>query len=99
MKRFNSSGKPSQALQDRKKLFAGLNTFVSERGGWVTSIPGDPIVRIDVLPDSTIPGELGGLGYEVKRDSPPEGQRILAAAIEERLTLTSSGAFEPLVEG
>jgi hypothetical protein len=33
--RYNSGGKPDQALLDRKKLFAALNRFVTERGGWV----------------------------------------------------------------
>jgi hypothetical protein len=93
---YNSGGKPSQALADRKKLFAGLNTFIGDMGGWTVSIPGAAEVRFECLPDSTIPAELRSLGYDVQRDSPPEGQRIIGSAIVQRLALTSSGAFEAM---
>jgi hypothetical protein len=39
------------------------------------------------------------LGYEPVPADSPEGERILPGTITEALTLTSSGAFEPLTEG
>ena len=44
-----------------------------------------------------MPGELRQLGYDIINIG--GGQRILAHAIEQKLTLTSSGAYETLVEG
>jgi hypothetical protein len=49
------------------------------------------------LPGSTLPDELRQLGYDVRDLG--DGERILAAAIVERFTLTADGEFEPLVEG
>jgi hypothetical protein len=60
-------------------------------------VPGDPEVRVECLPGSTLPAELGTLGYDV-RDL-EEGERILAAAITEQFTLNAAGEFEALVEG
>ena len=54
---------------------------------------------VDALPDSVIPAELRAAGYDVQPDDPPEGQRILAAAITQKLTLTSCGVFEEMTEG
>ena len=44
-----------------------------------------------------MPGELRQLGYDIINIG--GGQRILAHAIEQKLTLTSSGAYEMLTEG
>jgi hypothetical protein len=52
-----------------------------------------------VLEKSLIPWKLIESGYVVVAADPAEGQRIIAAPIEERLTLTSCGAFERLTEG
>jgi len=38
--------------------FAELNKFVTERHGWIVSLPGDTEVRLETLPDSTLPDEL-----------------------------------------
>jgi hypothetical protein len=50
-----------------------------------------------VLPDSALPAELIALGYDLHEAEP--GERILASAIIEKFTMTSSGALAPLVEG
>jgi hypothetical protein len=39
------------------------------------------------------------LGYDVGPADPPEGQRLLANAISQKLTLTSCGVFEEMTEG
>jgi hypothetical protein len=52
---------------------------------------------IETLPGSTLPAELRAAGYDVRKDG--EGERILASAIVQEFTLTSSGAYEPLTEG
>jgi hypothetical protein len=52
---------------------------------------------MECLPGSTLPDELRQLGYDVRDLG--DGERILAAAIVERFTLSADGEFEPLVEG
>jgi hypothetical protein len=92
-------GKPSADLLERRRLFDGLNAFIIDRCGWITSIPGRAEIVFETLPGSRLPDELGELGYKVKPADPPEGQRLLATAITEYLTLTSSGGLEPLTPG
>jgi hypothetical protein len=53
-------------------------------------------VALEMLPGSTLRDELRQLGDDVSNTV--EGQRILPTAIEQKLTLTSSGAYETLVE-
>jgi hypothetical protein len=85
-------------LAKRKQLFAAINKHVMDKGtGWITSVPGAPIVTIEVLPGSTLPAELRELGYKLKPE--PEGERILPAAIVQEFTLTSSGAYELATPG
>jgi hypothetical protein len=52
---------------------------------------------MECLPGSTLPDELRQLSYDVRDLG--DCERILAAAIVERFTLTADGEFEPLVEG
>jgi hypothetical protein len=84
-------------LEDRKQTFAALNDFVSARQGWLTSVPGDIDIRLEAVPDATLPVALRGLGYIVE----PIGrtQRILPHAIIESLVTTSSGALAAATEG
>jgi hypothetical protein len=63
----------------------------------LVSVPGDPEVRMECLPGSTLPDELRQLGYDVRDLG--DGERILATAIVERFTLNAAGEFEALVEG
>jgi hypothetical protein len=51
----------------------------------------------ETLPGSTLPDELIALGYDVREDG--EGERIIANAITQLLTLTSSGSFEAATAG
>ena len=81
-----------------KAKFAALNKVVMARGAaWITSIPGDPTIILEVLPDSPLIEQLLAAGYDLREEG--EGQRILPNAIEQPLTLTSSGAYEALVPG
>jgi hypothetical protein len=54
-------------------------------------------MRFQALPDSALPASLRSMGYIVE----PIGEtpRILAHAITEELTTTSSGAMVPVTEG
>jgi hypothetical protein len=52
---------------------------------------------MECLPDSTLPADLGKLGYDVRDLG--DGERILAMAITEQFTMSANGEFEPLVEG
>ncbi|WP_315775099.1 MULTISPECIES: hypothetical protein [unclassified Bradyrhizobium] len=54
-----------KAIQSRKEKFEALNTFVTEDGGWVVSIPGEPLVTIECTERSNLPEKLRDLGYEL----------------------------------
>lgn len=97
--RPSSDRKPlkAQVVPSRKELFAGINEFVTKRGGWLTSIPGDKEVRMECLPDSTLPDELRKLGYTVEADG--ETERILHTAVTQKFVMGATGEFEPLTEG
>jgi hypothetical protein len=94
---FHHPNQQKQEVETRKERFATLNVFVSERHGWLTSIPGAPEVTLECLPESAVPDELCRLGYDVRPAG--QGQRLLAAAITERFTTNAKGEFEPLTEG
>jgi hypothetical protein len=49
------------------------------------------------LPGSTLPDELGGLGYDVTETG--ETERILPTAITERLCMGADGQLEPVTPG
>lgn len=53
-----------ETLDARKRLHEGLNKFINDRGGWLTSIPGAPIMRFEAPPESSLPDELRRLGYD-----------------------------------
>jgi hypothetical protein len=91
--------KPGKVVEDRKTRFAKLNAYVTSAGGWVVSVPGAELVTIECLPQSPISARLIERGYDVRPADPPEGERILPAAIVQEFTLTSSGAYELMTEG
>jgi hypothetical protein len=69
--------KPSHAeiIAERKDKFAAMNDWVTARGGWITSIPGEIEIRLECPVGSTLPDDLRGIGYVVEPDG--EGERIL----------------------
>jgi hypothetical protein len=60
----------------------------TERNRWITSPPGEKVIRIECLPGSTLPDELADLGYRLVPAG--EGQRMLAHAITERFLIEGS---------
>ncbi|MET4372550.1 hypothetical protein ABIA99_005259 [Bradyrhizobium sp. LB12.1] len=86
-----------ERLDDRKEQFDKINRFISERLGWVTSIRGDPEVRFECVPGSTVPEDLRAAGHEVSKIG--EGERILPAGMIERFVIGDDGEREPVTEG
>jgi hypothetical protein len=60
-------------------------------------LPNDQDLEAETLKTSTLPADLKAAGYDVVEIEP--GERILAVPIKERMTLTSSGAYEPMIAG
>ena len=50
----------------RQKLWDALNDLVRESGGWVTSVPGVSVLRIEAPQGSALPSKLMALGYAVR---------------------------------
>ena len=50
--------------------------------GWITSPPGEKIIRIECLPGSVLPDELAEVGYKVTPTG--EGQRLIPDGVTER---------------
>jgi hypothetical protein len=46
------------------------------QGGWITSLPGDHEVMLEVLPALELPAKLRKLGYIIQLADPPFGERI-----------------------
>jgi hypothetical protein len=74
-----------------------LNEFVTSRGGWFVSVPGDRDMRLQVLRGSGLPEQLAEMGYIVERTG--ESQHILPHAIRQKFEVSSSGALIPATEG
>jgi hypothetical protein len=90
---------PSNPEADAAKAkFAAINAYITEHGGaWLVSVPGEPTMRLQVLPGSALPDQLAALGYLVERTG--ETQRVLAHAVAQKFEVSSSGAFIPATEG
>jgi len=87
---------PDPKIDERKKRFEALNEFVQSRG-WIISVPGAVEVTVECLPDSALPDDLRGLGYDVCEIG--EGERILAHRIIEQFVRRADGELYPLTEG
>jgi hypothetical protein len=53
----------SSSLEQRQKLWEALAKFIHSHGGWVTSLPNKPILRIEIPQGSALPSKLMELGY------------------------------------
>jgi hypothetical protein len=96
-KQFYRPGRPDAEIETRKEQFAALNSYINKAGGWLVSVPGDPEMRFQALPDSALPGLLRGMGYIVEQTG--QTQRILPHVIVEKFETSSSGALVTAVEG
>jgi len=65
-------------IEERKQRFNDLNAFISQRGGWMTSVPGAHEMTFDALPGSPLPDDLRARGYIVTLVG--ESQRVLPNA-------------------
>ena len=54
-----------------------INAFISQRGGWMTSVAGGRDMPVDTLPGSALPERLRDLGYIVEKIS--DSQRVTNA--------------------
>jgi hypothetical protein len=82
---------------DRKQQFEKLNIWIMARDGWLVSVPGDPHMRFEALPGSTMPAELRQAGYEVTEIG--STQRILPHVIEQKFTIGTGGELELATAG
>jgi hypothetical protein len=89
LKEFLRPGTSNPDVASRKELFAGLNKFVTERSGFLTSVPGEREVTMECLEGSTLPDGVRQLGYTVVADG--EGERITGAGA---IVKTKRYAFE-----
>jgi hypothetical protein len=48
----------------RRKLWDTINKFIRQEGGWVTSVPGVSVMRIEVTQGSSLPAKLIELGFD-----------------------------------
>ena len=55
----------NQITEQRRALWTALNQFITERGGFVTSVQFASPVRIEVAPDSELPAKLAEAGYDL----------------------------------
>jgi hypothetical protein len=72
-----------------REKFEALNSFVTERGGGITSLPGDRVIGIECLPDATLPDDLRNAGYKVIPAA--DGERIIAGTIIESFVRRADG--------
>lgn len=71
--------KPDEKIKTRKDRFDTLNRYCADRNGWITSIPGAPVIALECLEGAALPDELRELGYVLSDAG--AGQRILPHAI------------------
>jgi len=49
----------AQASRDRNAAFDTLNRYCHSKGGFVVSLPGDPLIVLEVLPDFDLARRCG----------------------------------------
>jgi hypothetical protein len=63
--RPSAAEEAAKISQQRRDLWTALNAFITERGGFVTSVQFASPVRIEVAPDSELPAKLAEAGYDL----------------------------------
>jgi hypothetical protein len=89
------AGSPNQITERHRDLWGAINQFVTEHGGFVTSLQFASPIRIEVPMGSALPAKLAEAGYDlVFRE---QTTRIGAAAVEHdrrgRPRMTSGYSF------
>ena len=51
--------------EKQKRLWEALKEYITQHGGWVTSVPGLKHLRLEVPPGSALPAKLREFGYAV----------------------------------
>jgi hypothetical protein len=54
-----------EVSEKQKKLWEALYEYITQQGGWVTSVPGLKHLRLEVPPGSALPAKLREFGYSV----------------------------------
>lgn len=62
-RQLNFEAEIKAAAEKHKKLWAAINQYVRRKGGWLTSAPGQRVLRIEIPQFSTLGDELHDLGY------------------------------------
>ena len=97
---------PVAELAERKRVFAEINARCIELGNaWLTSIPGEYVVRMECLAASSLPAELAAWhrgpyaepGFKLDREA--DGARMIGGVIVERFTRDAMGELVALTEG
>ena len=85
---------PTSAQSEKQqRLWTALNEYIAAQGGWVTSLPNKPVIRIECVQGSALPAKLIQLGYFPRHCG--AGQRLVpGGAIETIVEHSSSG--EPI---
>jgi hypothetical protein len=55
---FRHAGPCDPAVETGLQRFNQMNEFVTARGGWITSLPGEATVRLECLLGSIVPSDL-----------------------------------------
>jgi hypothetical protein len=84
-------------IDRRKERFRDIAAFISQRGGWTTSVPGAHEVSFDALIGSPLPDQLRALGWIVEKIGTTE--RILPQAVQHRFEIAPDGTLVPPTEG
>jgi hypothetical protein len=80
-------------IETRKTKFEKLNRAVTALGGWITSVPGNPEIVVEMLPNSPLEGRLRDAGYSLRPADPAQSERIIPGSVVERLEPSSSGVL------
>lgn len=76
-------------ITSRKERFDAINRQAQRLGdAWLVSVPGEPEIRIETLPNSALPEQLRELGYRLTDNG--TGERILPSAITEAVLIEGS---------
>jgi hypothetical protein len=71
-------------LEKKAELFAALERYVRDNGGWIVSAPSEKPARFEAMHGSPLPAKLQDLGWKVRHLG--TSTRILPSALVETYT-------------